>query len=250
MPVYGMAEATLAVTFPALDSTLRVAWLDPRSLAEGCEVRELSEDDPRARGVVALGAPVRGIAIRVVDASGAPLPEGRVGQVVIRGESVMDAYLGRSASESGVGADGWLATGDLGFQRAGELYVTGRAKEMIIVRGAKLYPADVEPVAASIDGVYEGRTVAFSRAPEGREAMVILAETVVPDTELEPLRARVKEAVLERVGLAAVEVHLVKPRSLARTTSGKLQRALMQRRFLAAELDEVVRAPARAREAT
>jgi acyl-CoA synthetase (AMP-forming)/AMP-acid ligase II len=145
---------------------------------------------------------------------------------------------------SGVTVDGWFKTGDLGYAHDGRLYVARRKKEMIVVRGANYYPHDVESIAAKTPGVYGGHAIALAVNDARGERIAILAET--DPTASRALDERIREAVLASLGLAEIDVHLLKPRSIQRTTSGKYQRLLMRERLLAGDLADALFAPTEA----
>jgi fatty-acyl-CoA synthase len=231
-PAYGMAEATLAVTFPPLDRAPVVIWVDRIRLADDAVAKDVARTDPRARGLVSAGAPVLGLRVRIADpASGRALPDDQVGEIEIAGASVTSGYLSDQAAAGEPGdaftPDGWLPTGDLGFTRSGELFVTGRRKDMIIVRGVNHYPQDVEAAAQDVTGVYRRRCVAVAdRSEAGAEMIVLLAETAL-DTpaERDQLAAELRDRVAGVLGLSELAVRLVPPSALPRTSSGKFQRA-------------------------
>ncbi|PPK64917.1 AMP-binding protein [Actinokineospora auranticolor] len=218
--VYGMAEATLAVTFPPLGRAPLFEHVDRDKLADGGRAVQVEHDAPGARAVAGVGEPVRGVRLRIVDPeAGAELPEGQVGEILIQGDPVTPGYLGLEQSL----VDGWLPTGDLGYRRGAEVFVTGRRKEMITVRGANFYPQDVEAVARAVPGIFKGRCVAVA-APGGAEVMWLIAECGRKGDEAAAVATALRTAVSTELGLAAVEVHLVAPRALPRTSSGKFQR--------------------------
>ncbi|WP_018685816.1 AMP-binding protein [Actinokineospora enzanensis] len=220
--VYGMAEATLAVTFPPLGREPVFEHVDRDKLADGGRAVQVEADAPGSRAVAGVGRPVRGLRLRIVDPeAGGELPDGQVGEIHIQGDPVTAGYLAATAVQTHTG--GWLPTGDLGYRRDGELFVTGRRKEMITVRGANFYPQDVEAAARDLPGVYKGRCVAVS-APDGTETMWLIVESNRKGADAEALAAALRKAVANELGLAAVTVHLVAPRSLPRTSSGKFQR--------------------------
>jgi len=228
LPVYGMAEATLAVTFPPLGRPPAALWVDRDRLATDAVAVDVSWDDSRGRGLPALGRPVPGVRVRVVDDRGAPAADRMVGEVEIAGDSVTAGYL-TAAGGPPVPTpddDGWLATGDLGFWHAGELYVTGRRKEMIIVRGANVYPEDAEGVIRDAPGLYRRRCVAFADvAADGAESITVVGECALASpADRARLAADLRATVAGELGLAAVAVHLVGPDELPRTSSGKFQR--------------------------
>lgn len=221
--VYGMAEATLAVTFAELDAPPIVRHFDRVALSDQKVASELAPGSVNGRGHACVGKPVRGVQVRVVnDDRSTALAAAQVGLIEIRGDSVMSHYYGRTPEESGVSADGWLSTGDLGFINRDGLYVTGRSKDLVIVNGRNFYPQDVEAVAALVPGVYQGHVVAVSDPNE--EQVVVLCEAEGADQAVR-LAVAVKEAVSEAMGLANLVVHVCPARALPRTTSGKFQRS-------------------------
>jgi acyl-CoA synthetase (AMP-forming)/AMP-acid ligase II len=233
VPVYGLAEAALAVTFARPGRPLEGRRLDPvRLAADGVAV-------PGDREVVSVGAPVPGVSVEVRAEGGAPAGEGRLGRIFVRGPSLMAGYLGDPAATAAALPRGWLDTGDLGFVLDGELYVHGRAKDVVVVRGANHAPDEFEAALAGVAGLRPGCAVAagFVPAGGGGEALVVLAErargTEVPDAELERAARR---AVLDRTGVAPHTVALLAPGTLPRTSSGKLRRAEALRRWLAGTL--------------
>jgi fatty-acyl-CoA synthase len=227
-PVYGMAEATLAVTFPPLGRPPAFDRLDRDALKAGRAV--LAAPDASATRVVAgVGRPVAGLELRVADpATGSPVPDQVIGEIQIRGASVTSGYLTSSAVLTGVDADGWLRTGDLAYRRDGEVYVTGRLKEMITVRGANYYPQDVELIARTVPGVYRGNCAAIAGhgggESGGAEEVVLVAETALTGAAADQLAADLRRRIAGELGLAAVSVRLVKPRAIPRTSSGKVRR--------------------------
>lgn len=228
-PVYGMAEATLSISYPRLGEAPRIAAVDRNALAASGSVRELPGLGPAAKQVVSVGRPVHGIAVRIRGGDGESLPGGQLGEIQIRGDAVSPGYYADPAATGQLFDGGWLRTGDLGFQLDGDLYVTGRRKEMIIVYGQNFFPEDVEAVARDVPGVYRRRCVAFTEETvEGRECAGVIVEAAGAAGEVQ---AEVARRVAAELGLAHVRVHVVKPRWLPRTTSGKWQRTLAARRI-------------------
>lgn len=234
-PVYGLSEATLAVSFSALDQPFRALRFDRAALAEDL-AREVA-----AGGVelVSVGQPPPGHELRIVDAEHRPLAEDRVGRIETRGPSLMDGYLDRPEATAAALRDGWLDTGDLGFLHAGELYLAGRVKDVLILRGRNYAPADVEQALDRVDGVRKGCAVAVSHRPEGApgEELMVFAETRTEvRAESGGIERAVVEAVLGTTGLRPERVVLLPPGTLPRTSSGKLRRAEALRLWLAGEL--------------
>jgi acyl-CoA synthetase (AMP-forming)/AMP-acid ligase II len=231
-PVYGLSEASLAVTFPPEGRGPRALGVDPAVLAREARV----EEGPRE--LVSVGAPVAGFEVEVRDALGTVLPERRVGRVYARGPSLMSGYFGDAeATARALSADGWLDTGDLGFLADGELYLTGRAKDVVIIRGANHAPQAFEEPLQAVEGVRTGCAVALGFTPEdgADEALLILAERAGPDAGAE-VEERIRAAVVEATGVRPHTVRLLEPGTLPRTSSGKLRRAEALRRYLAGEL--------------
>lgn len=223
--VYGMAEATLAVAFPPLGREPLFEWVDRAALADTAEAQQVSPHASDAKAVAAVGSAVAGLRLRIVDqADDHELPDGAVGEILIQGTSVTDGYLtAEPETVAGLCTDGWLRTGDLGYLRAGELFVTGRCKDMITVRGVNYYAQDVEAAVRDLDGVYKGRCTAATD-PDGADVIALIAESELTGAAAEALGERIRAQVAAELGLAAVEVYLVEPRSIPRTSSGKLQR--------------------------
>ena len=231
LPGYGMAEATLVATLPPVGRPPRVDWVDRAVLGHEGRAEPAEPGAAGARGVVGLGGPVPRVEVRIVPAGqDRPTADGVVGEIQLRGASVTTGYLdGRPGLFA---EDGWLRTGDLGYLRSGELFFTGRSKEMITVRGLNVYPLDVEALARDVPQVHRGRSVAF--AVPGEERIVLVAETAVTEPDgCSELRATIAARCRAVLGLPHLDVRLVPPRTIPRTTSGKLQRLAMRRRILA-----------------
>jgi len=224
LPVYGMAECTLAVTFPTRESAQHVASVDRRALEQG-EVR-LSRDG--GQELACVGRPVAGMSVAIVDADGRTLPERALGGIRAKGASVMSGYFDNDeASAAALSSDGWLDTGDLGFVHEGELYVTGRAKDVIIQAGRNVYPYDLERVAVEVARLRPGGVVAFGRRNEGKgtEEIVLVAETAMQDAaEREATTRTLKGEILAVLGVRVDEVHLWPLGAVPKTTSGKARR--------------------------
>jgi acyl-CoA synthetase (AMP-forming)/AMP-acid ligase II len=233
VPVYGLAEAALAVTFSRPGRPLEGRRLDAvRLAADGVAV-------PGDREIVPVGAPVPGVELAIRAANGADAREGRVGRIFVHGPSVMAGYLGDPEATAAALQGGWLDTGDLGFVLGGELFVYGRAKDVVVVRGANRAPEEFESALAGVEGLRPGCAVAVGVVPPGGdgEALLLLAErargAVRRDAEVERAARR---AVLDRTGVAPHAIALLAPGTLPRTSSGKLRRHEALRRWLAGTL--------------
>ncbi len=244
-PVYGLSEASLGVTFAPLGSPFTAARFERRSLEPGEAARRAAPaagpGRPAGRELVALGSPLPGVELEVRDDLGHPLPAGRVGRIWVRGPSLMDGYLGRPEATARVVVEGWLDTGDVGFLSDGELYLTGRAKDLVILRGRNYGPEEIETAACAAPGARAGCAVAASYLPEeaDQEELLILVEAArgAARPVRRALPAAVREAVIAGTGLAAGRVAVLEPGTLPRTSSGKLRRAEALRLWLAGELE-------------
>lgn len=229
-PAYGMAEATLSISYPEPGSVARIVTVDRDAL--GTAARVVPADHPRAKELVSVGKPVEGMRIRVVAEHGGECADGELGEIQISGPAVTTGYY-QAPQLTAAAFDGqWFRTGDLGFWMGSELFVGGRAREMIIVRGQNYFPEDVEAIARQTSGVHRGRCLAFSdTAPDIGEHIVVVLEADARRQDTEQLRSAVARRVAADLGLAAIRVHVVKPSWLTRTTSGKWQRALARKRL-------------------
>lgn len=238
-PVFGMAEATLGVAFPEPGTGMTVDTVDQAVLEHERYAAPADPGDSGARRLAKLGRPVPGLEIRVVDPeTGRQLGEREAGELEVRGASVTPGYYRRPDATADAFRDGWLRTGDLAYLAEGELVVCGRLKDVIIVGGRNILPEDVERAVAGVEGVRAGNVVAVAvEGRRGREGVVVVAEAKAEDTE--GLRQAVVRRVREAVGLAPQEVVTVRPGTLPKTSSGKLQRALCRTRYLSAALDVI-----------
>ena len=231
-PVYGLAEASLAVTFPPPCRPLETIALDRSALGVGDVARRVAPDAPGAVVYVRVGTPVQSCELRIADDAGAALPEGTVGRILIRGDNVTPGYY-RDPELTGTlkSAEGWLDTGDLGVIVDGELAITGRVKEILFVAGQNLYPHDIEAVIDRHAGVELGRAaVAGVRAPGAATDDVVVF--VVAKGALQgflPVARGIRRAVNEHMGIAVDAV--VPVLRLPKTTSGKIQRYALARDY-------------------
>ncbi len=234
-PVYGLSEATLAVTFSALDQPFRSERFDRDRLA----MAGLATLDAEGVELVSVGRPLPRVEVEVRDAGGATL-DGEVGRVLVRGPSLMDGYLDRPEATARALRDGWLDTGDLGFLHDGELFLTGRAKDVVILRGRNYLPVEIEHAVESVDGFRRGCAVAASWLPEGAatERLMLFVEhrQDASASTIADMPEACSDAVLAATQLKPDEILLLEPGTLPRTSSGKLRRQETLRRHLAGEL--------------
>jgi acyl-CoA synthetase (AMP-forming)/AMP-acid ligase II len=233
MPVYGLSEASLAVTFTP-PRGLRTLIVDPDALGRSGEAQ--LTDALFGRELVSVGSPIPGVELQVRDGEGKPLPERKQGRIYVRGPSVMGGYFGATEATARALQNGWLDTGDLGFHHEGELYLTGRAKDLVIIRGANHAPQEFEDCLYDVAGVRTGCAVALGFFPPGQdeEALLILAER--GREQVERLEDRIREVVMARTGVRPHTVELLTPGTLPRTSSGKLRRQEALQQYLSGEL--------------
>jgi acyl-CoA synthetase (AMP-forming)/AMP-acid ligase II len=237
-PVYGMAEATLSISYPPPGHAPRIHTVDRGELAVSGAALAVDGDGQATKQVVSVGRPVHGVRLRIIGDDGGIADEGRLGEIQISGDPVTPGYYRDPEATQALFDRSWLRTGDLGFVLDGDLYVAGRRKEMVVVRGQNFFPDDVEAVARTVPGVYRRRCVAFSDVDDdGTEQIGVIVETNGKDCASERVRAEVARRVAAELDFAQVRVYAVKPRWLPRTTSGKWQRVLAARRVRTAGVD-------------
>ena len=246
-PVYGLAEASLAVTFPPIAAPLTAVILARGELGPGQYARKLEATGNDGVELIKLGTPVRGCELRIGGADGHAVASGIVGRVLIRGDNVSPGYHGDSRqSELARTADGFVDTGDLGAIVDGQLVVTGRVKEVIFVGGQNHYPQDIELVLAEHAGVELGRAAVAGVRPAHAATDDVLVfvlakgEALVPFAEV---ARTVRRVVNERMGIAVA--HVVPIRKFPKTTSGKVQRFALARDYEAGVFAESLGALAR-----
>ena len=230
-PVYGLAEATLAVTFSDPSELPKWRRFDPEHLESGGRAKL----DPEGRLLSSLGRPLNGCAVEIRSDDGSAVAEGTVGTVHAKSAGVMVGYLNREEdTKKSIDHNGWLNTGDTGFMHEGELYLCGRAKDLVIINGRNHDPAVVEQAVDGISGVRDGCAAAFAVSDEtmDTERLVLLAERQVnsePDEEYIEREARA--AVQRAIGLHVSEFSLLEPGTLPRTSSGKIRRSEARARW-------------------
>ncbi len=235
--VYGMAEATLGISFPEPGAGMSVDTVDRRVLETDAYAAPVAGE--AGRRLPKLGRVLDGLELQVVDPdSGTPRQEREVGEIELRGASVTPGYFRNPTATATNFRDGWLRTGDLGYVVDGEVVICGRRKDVIIVGGRNVFPEDIERAVASVDGVRAGNVIAFGTTTRrGRESIVVVAET--KDDDIAPVRTAVAERVTDAIGIPPSEIVLVAPGTLPKTSSGKLQRSLCRDHYLSDVLQPV-----------
>ncbi len=236
LPVYGLAEASLAVTFTPPDEPPRFDRVDRARLADGQAVVAAGDGSV---AIASVGKPIPGNDVVVVDENGEVLGDREVGHIVAHGPSIMRGYFGDAEATGKVLEAGWLWTGDLGYFVDGYLYVAGRAKDLIIIRGRNYYAEDLEVQAERVPGVRVGCVVAFGVYDEAKasDLVVVVAETREEDDAARATLAEtIIEAIQEHAGVTVDEVVLAEPGTLPKTSSGKRQRGYTRKLYLDGQL--------------
>ena len=236
-PVYGLAECSVGVATPPMGRGARIDVIERRVYQETGIARQSTVGNTATTfRVVACGRALPGHQIRVVDASGRPVPERQQGRVEFRGPSATSGYYHNpDATHELIGSDGWLRTGDLGYLVEGEIYLTGRAKELIIKGGRNIQPHEAEVVAAAVDGVRKGCVAAFgvSDTTRGTERFVIVAETrLTAPADRARLETMITTSVSSALGIPPDVVVLARPGAVLKTSSGKIRRGATREAFV------------------
>ena len=242
MPVYGLAEAGVGLTFPPLGRTpvidrVRRSTFEASGRADPVHLDSSADDIVE---FVACGRPLPGYELRIVDATDREVGERTEGHVQFRGPSATTGYFRNRAATDDLFHGEWLDTGDLGYLASGDLHVTGRVKDMIIRAGRNLHPDELEEVIGGLSGVRRGCVAVFaaSALASGTERLVVVAETRESDENaLSELRARIVAATVDLVGSPADDVVLAPPGTVPKTPSGKIRRAECRDRYEQGRLD-------------
>ncbi|WP_240430698.1 fatty acyl-AMP ligase [Mycobacterium shigaense] len=236
VPAYGMAEATLGITFDRIDRRFTRLRASADSYHASGEIKAPVGDE-ETLSFVNCGRALEGHSLRIVDDQGVDLPPGRVGDVELRGPSLAAGYYdNQAATDATFRADGWLVTGDRGFIVEGDLYVTGRKKDVLIVNGRNYDPQHVEWAAADVPGIRKGNVVAFSIPGDATERVVVVAECA---DFADDLHQQVRRSVHAQTRLVIDELVLLNPGQLPKTSSGKVQRSQTRDLYLTAALVDV-----------
>ena len=236
LPCYGMAEATLAMTFQDVEGEYTVDVVDRESYRDG---RALAAGGGEAATVrfVGCGRTLPGHRLAIMDDAGQLLPDREIGEIVFAGPSVTAGYFNNPDATAAVFSDGWLHTGDLGYLVDGEVFVTGRKKDIIVVNGRNHDPQRIEWLVDEVPGVRRGNVAAFSVPGEDSEKLVVAYESVEPD---QSLADTIRRRVHTELQLNVADVVRLEPGQLPKTSSGKLQRQRTRQLYLDGGLADVV----------
>ena len=222
---YAMAENVFAVTQSPIGQPARRQCISREIFQK--EHRAVPRNDPPCLELISNGPPIAGVEVQVVGEDERARDECEVGEICIRGQSLFDGYYGRDDLTEQAFLGEWYRTGDLGYLSRGELFVTGRKKDLIIIQGRNFYPADLESAVSEVEGVIDGRVVAFGEvdAKLGTETLVLIAETEFQDERAQgQLKLVIKNCVAQTFDCTATHVHCVPPRWIVKSTAGKVAR--------------------------
>jgi len=240
VPCYGMAEASLAISFAPLSGGVVVDQVDADELADHLVVKPVGQSTKRSSSFVRCGLPLPRHEIGIWDAHGRQLPELHVGHIKVRGPSVMSGYFNApEQTRNALSADGWLDTGDIGYLVEGSVVITGRHKDMIIINGRNIWPQDIEHIAQRQPELRSQDASAFFVLGEhGEEVTVMVVQTSLTDADAcADLTQRLQREILQELGIECV-IALVPRHTLPRTSSGKLSRAAAKQDYLLAREQE------------
>ena len=227
-PVYGLAESSVGLAFPPLGRGPLIDRLDRDIFVRSGRAESSKPGDPETLSFVACGHPLPGHQIRIVASVGRELGDRQEGRIEFRGPSATSGYLNNPDATQRLFDGNWLDTGDLGYIAEGDLYVTGRVKDVIIRAGRKLHPAELEEAVGNLDHARKGCVAVFASADPagGSERLIVVAETRATDDDAKKsLRAAITATTVDLLGLAPDDVVLAPPGAVLKTSSGKIRRA-------------------------
>lgn len=231
---YAMAENVFAVTQGGIDSPVTIDIIDGEAF-RSLQVAKPSLDNHKALKMVSSGHSIPNTYLRVIDDHGENLQERSIGEIVIKSDCMLTGYYNRPELTKKAFLNGWYLTGDLGYLANGELYITGRKKDLIIVGGKNIYPQDIERLANEIPGVHPGRVVAFGVFNEqtGTEDVVVIAESMALERDdQQKIADEVRSYVTKNSDIALRYVKVVERGWLLKTSSGKIARLASKSKYL------------------
>jgi len=231
---YALAENTFAATQSPIGRPPRVDWVSRRTLRETQRAVPCEASTTEAIAMVSCGIPIPGTQIDIAGPGGARLPERCEGEILLRSDCLLAEYYRRPDATAEALRDGWYHTGDMGYLADGELYVSGRRKDLIIVAGKNLYPQDLEAIADGIPGLRPGRSVAFGVPDEnlGTEAIVMVCELEAGEHDRDAIARDLRKRVVQQTEVTLKDVRLVEERWVVKTSSGKTARADNRAKYL------------------
>lgn len=228
MPVYGLAESSVGLAFPSLPQKPIIDRINRDEFSQTGQAIPTNQDDKSALSFVASGHALSGHQIRIVNIDGEELPERHEGYLQFRGPSVTSGYYRNPEASKKLFIDDWLDSGDLGYIAEGEIFITGRNKDVIIRAGRNVYPHELEEVVGNIDGIRNGCVAAFPAKDQrsATERLVVLAETRETDHAIkQELKNQISSLSSDLIGLPPDEIILAPPHTVLKTSSGKVRRS-------------------------
>lgn len=238
LPVYGLAESTVGLSIPPLDRGFRVDHVDRHAFEKNKQaitVVTKQADDKNVLSFVACGMPMEGHEVKIVDDENHVLPERYVGRLLFKGPSSMQGYYNNPEATKAITFDGWIDSGDLAYMADGEVFITGRRKDLIIKAGRNLYPAEIEELVGNISAIRQGCVAAFGVTDQerGTEQLVVVAET---KEKKQPAQEKIKDTIRQTMSdvlnIVPDIIVLVAPHVVPKTSSGKLQRAACKKMYV------------------
>lgn len=234
---YAMAENTFAVTQYPIGQNPPVDWVSRRALQERGMANPDRPDLEVSTPMVSCGYPIPGTQICVLDQLGQRTPDRRVGEIALRSDCMLSGYYRRPDITAQAMRDGWYLTGDMGYMTGGQLYITGRKKDLIIVGGKNIYPQDLEAIANTMPGIVPGRSVAFGLFDHslGSENVVMICElenSLSAEDEKLQIEMELRRRIVQRSEVALADIRLVNRRWLIKTSSGKISRPANREKYL------------------
>ena len=236
---YAMAENVFAVTQSGINSKLKTDEIDRYDFQKLKRANQTSKSNPTIK-MVSNGRPIENTQIKFISKKGDVLSEKQVSQIAIRSNCMLTEYYNRPDETKNAMLDGWFKTGDLGYIAGGELFVSGRIKDMIIVGGKNIYPQDIEYIVMKVEGVHQGRVVVFGLDNEklGTEEVVVVAEVDADNiNDEERISETIKKEVAQKSAITLKNAYIVEPKWLIKTSSGKIARGANRAKYLK-EFDE------------
>jgi 1-acyl-sn-glycerol-3-phosphate acyltransferase len=228
MPVYGLAECSVGLSFPPLGRGQIVDRIEREAFVRSGAAKPAGDDESDALRFVGCGQPLPGHEIRVVDRAGVELPERREGRVQFRGPSATGGYFENPEATKKLFHDDWLDSGDMGYIAGGEVFITGRKKDIIIRAGRNIYPSELEEAVGDVAGIRKGNVAVFGATDpgSGTEKLVVLAETRETDPAAhETIRGEINGLASDLLGTPVDDIVLTPPQTVPKTSSGKIRRA-------------------------
>lgn len=231
---YAMAENVFAVTQDGIEKPVSIDEIDLEEFQKN-KIAKISTNERNSLKMVSSGKPISKNKVRIIDESGKDLPERHLGEIIIQSNCMLTEYYLRPDETEKSLLDGWFRTGDLGYLANGELFVSGRKKDLIIVGGKNIYPQDIEAVVSEIEGVHPGRAVAFGIFDEekGTEDVIVIAEIEKLDNENSTkISDEIRRSVTRSTAIALRHVLLVDEKWLIKTSSGKIARSANKEKYI------------------